>query len=118
MQLNKINKIKNYFSPDELKCPCCGIYNIDYSHLLNINKLRDIYGSPIIVNSSCRCSDHNKSVGGVKNSKHITSNNLKCKASDLTVSDINHLYHIAVDSKLFQKVIYYPDKHFIHVQSK
>tara|TARA_R110000744_G_scaffold314447_1_gene421493 strand:- start:431 stop:796 length:366 start_codon:yes stop_codon:yes gene_type:complete len=42
--------------------------------------LRNIVDSSITINSAYRCPDHNKSVGGAKNSQHLLG-----KASDIVV---------------------------------
>ena len=45
----------------------------------NIQVIRDKIGCPLHINSAYRSPNHNKAIGGVKNSKHLLG-----KASDLT----------------------------------
>ena len=82
------SKKPDYFTEDELKCPCCGIYNINRYFLYLLNSAREDAGIPFSMNSCCRCEKHNKEVGGKDNSTHITTEtnegmagDIKCKSS-------------------------------------
>jgi uncharacterized protein YcbK (DUF882 family) len=48
----------------------------------NLQTIRDYIGVPIHINSAYRSPDHNKRVGGVKNSKHLQG-----IAADITAKD-------------------------------
>ena len=48
------------------------------------DEIREHFGKPAIVNSGTRCSKHNKAVGGVTNSRHLTG-----KAIDLYVRGVD-----------------------------
>ena len=48
------------------------------------DQIREHFGKPCIVNSGCRCTSHNKKVGGVTNSRHLSG-----KAIDLYVQGIS-----------------------------
>lgn len=48
--------------------------------------IRDVLGKPITVNSSYRDAAHNKRVGGVPSSQHLT-----CSAADITCTDLEEL---------------------------
>lgn len=67
-----------WFCLNEFKCRCCKALPADawmYVEHLVINVLdpvRGLFGKPIKVNSGYRCEDHNKKVGGAKNSQHLT----------------------------------------------
>ncbi len=63
--------MKNYFSNIEQSCPCCAKNNVPVFFLKMANKSRYYLGVPIYVNSWCRCSLHNKDVGGVETSNHL-----------------------------------------------
>lgn len=49
----------------------------------NLQVLRDIIGKPIKINSGYRSPEHNKSVGGVKNSMHVQG-----KAADIVIEGL------------------------------
>lgn len=59
------------FTLKELACPCCSFYNATDELLQRLQDARDLYGSPIKVNSCCRCLKHNKIVGGSSTSSHL-----------------------------------------------
>ena len=63
---------QSYFSEEELKCKCgCSSCNMDGEFLYKLNKARHKDGKPWKVNSAYRCTKHNASVGGKKNSAHV-----------------------------------------------
>src|SRR4051794_21146899 len=69
---------KSYFTTDELACPCCGECLLIEGFLDKLNEFRESFGSPMHVNSGCRCLKHNAAVGGkgksfhLINAKHLT----------------------------------------------
>lgn len=75
---------KNYFSPDELSCPCCGLNLTKPALLETLNVIREALGSPVIVNSCTRCKVRNALVRGVTNSNHMTG-----EAADIRCPNIN-----------------------------
>lgn len=79
------------FTPQEVACKCsrCGgelwqgestvppdwfIEAMD-----NLQRLRNQWGKPIVINSGHRCKEHNAEVGGVANSQHYTHIAFDCK---------------------------------------
>ena len=61
-----------YFSASEFVCRCgCGLNNISLELVYKLDELRCLFGSPIVVNSACRCPSHNLSVGGSSSSSHL-----------------------------------------------
>ena len=75
------NDTKN-FKVSEFACKCgCGKKDIDQRVMDMAQVIREALGVPVHINSGCRCEKHNKSVGGVKNSKHVLG-----KAADLSCS--------------------------------
>lgn len=50
----------------------------------NLQRLRDYFGKPIIINSGYRSPNHNANVGGAKNSQHVLG-----KAADIRINGIN-----------------------------
>ena len=74
-------KISKFFDSKEFECKCgCGFWQVDKSLLALLNELRMLFDAPIIVNSGCRCSKHNKKIGGSPRSQHLLG-----KAADIVV---------------------------------
>jgi uncharacterized protein YcbK (DUF882 family) len=77
-----INGFPPNFSYAELRCKSgdqCP-YADRLRHLAwTLQVIRDEFGKPIRVNSGYRSPEHNKEVGGVKNSQHV-----QARAADLT----------------------------------
>jgi hypothetical protein len=61
-----------YFKLEEFECLCgkCGLKSIDPEFLHILDKIRHDCGFSFIVNSGCRCNEHNKNIGGATNSPH------------------------------------------------
>ncbi|RAZ57416.1 D-Ala-D-Ala carboxypeptidase family metallohydrolase [Campylobacter hyointestinalis] len=79
----------SYFSNKELSCKCCGVNKIDDDFLALLIDIREHAKIPFIINSAYRCEEHNKAVGGAKNSKH-----LKGLAVDIAYKDSIELHKI------------------------
>lgn len=63
-----------YFKDSEFNCPCCG-KNIMKNGIKQIaDEIREHFGRPAIITSGTRCEKHNREVGGVSNSYHLTGN--------------------------------------------
>lgn len=78
------DKVK-HFKQSEFTCKCgCGMNNIDLKLVKILDEIREHYGKPIIITSGCRCSTHNKRVGGVQGSRHVLG-----KASDFYVQGVS-----------------------------
>lgn len=83
------SKIK-YFKREEFECHCdgkyCDGYPVEMKHVLIsvADRVREYFGKPCIVSSGARCTQHNKNVGGVSNSKHLFG-----KAMDFTVQGVS-----------------------------
>lgn len=66
------NSIK-YFKQHEFACKCgCGLNNIDLKLIKILDEIRTYFNRPIQISSGCRCAKHNKIVGGVANSRHLS----------------------------------------------
>lgn len=77
-----------YFKRSEFACKCgkyCNGYPVEMDErLIKIADIvRDHFGNAITVTSGIRCETHNKNVGGVPNSRHLSG-----KAMDFRVSEI------------------------------
>ena len=76
-----------HFRKSEFTCKCgCGLNNIDLKLVEILDNIREHFGKPVIVTSGCRCSTHNKRVGGVQGSRHVLG-----KASDIYVQGVSSI---------------------------
>ena len=103
------------FSFDELKCRCgCGRYNVDTEFLIRAQAFRYMLGLAMTVTSCGRCIKHNKAVGGESTSCHICEGKA-ATAMDFYCTNMKKAYELACSSGLFNEVIWYSKKHFIHL---
>jgi len=78
------NNIK-HFKQSEFTCKCgCKLNNMDLNVVKIADEIREHFGQPCIVNSGTRCTKHNKKVGGVANSRHLSG-----KAIDIYVKGVS-----------------------------
>lgn len=79
-----------YFSNREFDCKCsCGLNNIDPHLVRMLDLVREHAGPPpgmpLVINSGCRCAQHNASVGGSPTSSHLSGHAVDVRAlSDAT----------------------------------
>jgi uncharacterized protein YcbK (DUF882 family) len=96
-QLTKNFHIREFASKDGAKTP-----DELRSNLLelaqNLQKIRDVIGEPIYINSGYRSKEHNDKVGGVANSYHT-----KGMASDIHVKGMNSRQLYTAISQLMDK---------------
>lgn len=101
------------FTPQEIACRGTGRLVVVKSFMDKLERMRDILGKPIIVNSAYRTPDYNLKVGGVPDSEHT-----KGTAGDL--STLNHnpmaMIRAAVEAG-FTGFGHYPKKSFLHVDT-
>lgn len=66
----------HHFSHDEFRCACgqCdkGFADMQRDFLRRLDRSRGTAGIPFRLTSSIRCADHNRAVGGVEDSAHLT----------------------------------------------
>ena len=63
-----------YFSEAELRCKGSGVIKLHPSFAVELPKLREAWGRPLVPNSVCRTPAHNAKVGGNPRSLHMTDN--------------------------------------------
>lgn len=74
-----------YFRKEEFTCKCgCKMNNIDLRLIKVLDEIREHFGQACIVTSGCRCSKHNKEVGGVQGSRHVLG-----KAADIYIKGVS-----------------------------
>lgn len=76
-----------------------------------LDPARDRLGKAVMVNSGFRCPVHNKTVGGVYNSQHVSG-----QAADIHCEDNKKLAKVIVENGRFDQLILYPT--FVHVSWK
>lgn len=70
-----------YFRRSEFACRCgCGADTVDAELVALLNRIREHFDAPVIVNSGMRCPIYNAIVGGSENSFH-----LRGKAADIVI---------------------------------
>lgn len=79
--------------------------------IVRLNAIRAAFGRPIIVTSGYRSPEHNKHVGGVKNSTHVLGIAADIQPKDL--NDLDELYNLVEKFNKNGGIGRYND--FIHV---
>ena len=80
-----------------------------------LQKIRDYFGKPVIINSAYRSPEHNKSVGGSAGSYHV-----KGMAADIQIAGVSavELAYYAQTITNGVGVYYYGNTNFIHVDTR
>ena len=64
--------LSNHFSRAEFQCPDCGRVYVS-PHLIDLlERAREEFERPIVINSGFRCPAHNAAIGGRPQSAHLT----------------------------------------------
>lgn len=99
------------FSPREIACKGTGQLLVDPVALDKLQALRDTLGVPITLVSAYRSPEHNRRVGGAKNSYHL-------RGCAFDVNMANHdpmLFELAAREVGFRGFGYYPKSGFMHI---
>jgi uncharacterized protein YcbK (DUF882 family) len=77
--------ISKNFNRLEFLCGCkkCGFATVDVELIGLLEEIRANFGSPVTINSACRCDQHNNKVDGSSKSKHKLG-----IAADIVVKDV------------------------------
>lgn len=76
--------LTDHFSRHEFACRCgCGFDGVDPELVTLLEEIRQHYDRPVIVQSGCRCENHNRRVGGAVLSWHRYG-----KAADIRVKGL------------------------------
>ena len=113
------------FSRSEFECKCgCGFFKENPLLIATLQKIRDYANRkslnetdiPIFINSGCRCKDHNKAVGGVKNSRHLTG-----EAADVRIPGweserlLNLIKRMALEDRIYVGYAYKINDTSVHI---
>lgn len=75
IEADHYSKVKGWrwpaFSPQEIACRGTGKLRIDPAAMDKLQALRTRLAAPMIINSAYRSPEHNRKVGGAKNSQHL-----------------------------------------------
>ncbi len=104
-QLTAPKKKYKYFTESEVE-------GLNHEFVLLLDKARGIAGIPFKINSGFRTKEHNKAVGGVKNSAHLGG--LAIDANAKGGSDIYIIVYACMQVGIKRIGINW-DKHFVHI---
>lgn len=82
-------KLSRHFNRREFACKCgCGADTVDAELIQILEHTRLHFKRPITITSGVRCAEHNKRVGGSKNSLHITGRAADFKVQGVSSKDV------------------------------
>ena len=71
--------LTRHFTEDEMKCPCCGLCEMNKRFMSELERYRQMVNHPLTVSSGMRCISHNDSLpNSAPKSWHLAG-----KAADL-----------------------------------
>lgn len=101
------------FSPRELACKGTGALLINEDALDKLQALRERLGRPMLITSAYRSPEHNKRVGGAKNSYHMQG-----MAFDVRMENQDpHEFEAAARAVGFTGFGYYQRSGFMHIDT-
>ena len=101
------------FSPREIACKGTGSILVNEVALNKLQALRNLLNKPLILTSAYRSPEHNKKVGGAKNSRHM-----KGDAFDVRMDNHDpHEFERAARAVGFTGFGYYPKSGFMHIDT-
>lgn len=114
------NYLTKNFQVCEFSCHgsgCCDTVLVDDKLISYVQKIRDHFGKPVVINSGYRCATHNKAIGGVSNSYHT-----KGMAADIAVEGVApaEVAKYAESIGILGVGLYETDAdgHFVHVDTR
>jgi hypothetical protein len=101
------------FSPREIACKGTGKLVIDTDAMDMLQRLRTNLNKPLILTSAYRSPEHNRKVGGAKNSLHMQG-----IAFDVRMENHDpHQFEAAARAAGFTGFGYYPKSGFMHIDT-
>lgn len=81
--------LSKHFSRHEIACKCgCGFAAVDERLVDILEEVRQQFSRPVVINSGCRCRQHNQAVGGAVASYHLPDERGLGRAADIRVLKI------------------------------
>ncbi len=78
-------RLSEDFNRREFSCHCgCGFDSPNSKLVAGLQELRNLLGRAVTIHSACRCVQHNREVGGVRNSQHVLG-----KAADISITGLS-----------------------------
>jgi len=110
-----MGNLSENFDREEFRCNCgCGKVVVSVRLVMALQSLRDRVKSPIHITSGYRCTEHNRKVGGVRNSRHLSG-----EAADIVIEGMGprEMYSHALAIQEFRNggIGIYVDRGFVHV---
>lgn len=109
--------IENFDIETELTCRCrygCRRFNYSTEFLVRLQAFRYMLGVGLTITGPGRCIKHNADEGGEPTSLHICEGK-QATAIDVTNSNCKNIYEKACSCGLFNEVIWYKKKNFVHL---
>lgn len=76
--------LSKHFDRSEFVCKCgCGLDTVDFKLVEMLEQVREHFGTPVTINSGCRCPAYNAKIGGEKASQHMRG-----RAADIVVRGV------------------------------
>ena len=73
-----------HFKQSEFACKHCGESKPNLALAIILEDVREAFSAPVTINSSYRCEEHNKAVGGATSSQHLLGT-----AADIVVQGVS-----------------------------
>jgi hypothetical protein len=101
------------FSPREIACKGTGTIAINEPALDKLQALRDKLGKPVLLTSAYRSPEHNRKVGGAKNSQHMLGIAFDVRMENQDPQE----FEAAARAVGFTGFGYYPKQGFMHIDT-
>ncbi len=94
-----MTQLTEHFTVEEMRCPCCHVCNMDHEFMECLEKVRNVFGRPLRINSGYRCQKHNDTLPD----SSPKSNHIKGKAADISWDEFDaaQKYHLLYVSMLY-----------------
>lgn len=104
-------RVAPHFKLREFQCPCCGLVRVQPELIERLERLRALWGAPLVISSGWRCLSRNARVGGAPpRSLHLSG-----RAADIVVPRDAPRFAALARTAGFVEVIPYAARRFVHV---
>lgn len=110
-------KISKNFTVKEFACKDgSDVVLIDCELVTILQCLRNTFGKPVFITSAYRTEEHNKSVGGAKNSQHLLGKAADIYIQGVSLQKIKDVIETIMPSR--GGIIVYNKKGFVHIDTR